>query len=126
MKKNIGEIHLNTPNIPAQYVGVTKYAGFREIEHSRFFSNLECSTLFYPGVVMAEKDKCGKFWPLGFVSAQLSGAGGWKSCCEIWEPSLEQPERGASNSCKQHSSEGLENLAECKRVSLDLELDWAE
>ena len=37
MKKNIGEIHLNTPNIPAQYVGVTKYAGFREIEHSRFF-----------------------------------------------------------------------------------------
>ena len=93
-------------------------------EHST--SNLECSKLFYPGVVMAEKDKCGKFWPLGFVSAQLSGAGGWKSCCEIWKPSLEQPERGASNSCKQHSSEGLENLAECKRVSLDLELDWAE
>ena len=45
-----------------------------------------CSSLFCSGVVMAEKDKCGKFWPqLGFVSAQLSTPGGWKACCEIWK-----------------------------------------
>ena len=41
-------------------------------------------------VVTAEKEKCGKFWPLGFVSAHLSGTGDWKSCSEIWRsPVLE-------------------------------------
>ena len=55
-------------------------------------SNLECSGLFCSGVVMAEKDKCGKFWPLGFVSAQLSRPGGWKACSEISKPSLKEPE----------------------------------